>query len=244
MQNYQQADKNPFMSPDRDLTLSQINGYMVKIYNWMAIGLALSALTAWISVNSFTVFSYFFDVYSGSPTMLFFICLVGELALVVAISAGIKRLQVRTAAALFVLYACLNGFTLSPILMAYTSASVTKAFALTAATFLAASVYGAATKRDLTSMGSFMFMGLIGILVASLINIFLQSAMIDFVVSYVGVVVFVGLTAYDTQKLRNMMGQAANDTTVAKMAIFGALTLYLDFINLFLMLLRVFGDRR
>jgi FtsH-binding integral membrane protein len=221
-----------------------VNRYMMKVYNWMAAGLGLSALTAWLSISSLTVFSYFIDIYTGSPTMLFWICLIGELGLVFALSASIKKIQVPTAALMFIVYSALNGFTMAPIIMAYTMASVTKVFLISASVFVAASAYGALTKRNLTAMGQFMFMGLIGIIIASLINMFLGSPTVDYVITYIGVIVFVGLTAYDNQAIRAMLGQAANEVTVSKMAIFGALKLYLDFINLFLILLRIFGDRR
>ena len=244
MRDYQ-TDNPPYMTGQAaDQQRLMINSYMRKVYNWMGAGLAISALTAWWCMSSVTVLSYFIDFQTGSPTMLWFICLFAELGLVIAVSTGIKRFQASTAALMFVLYAALNGFTLSPILLAYTSASVTKAFALAAATFIAASAYGAITKRDLTGMGQFLMMGLIGIIIAMLVNMFMGSSTVDYVISCLGVIIFTGLTAYDTQVLRGMMAQAANDTTVAKMAIFGALKLYLDFINLFIMLLRIFGDRR
>ncbi|MDR1397194.1 MAG: Bax inhibitor-1/YccA family protein [Desulfarculales bacterium] len=221
-----------------------LNRYMMKVYNWMAAGLALSALTAWICLTSVTVFRYFIDTNTGAPTTLFWICMVAELGLVFGLSAGIKRLPVKAAAALFVVYSSLNGFVLGPILLAYTASSVTKAFFVSAAVFVAASAYGSLTKRNLSAMGQFMFMGLIGIIIASLVNFFMASSTLDFIICYVGVIVFVGLTAYDNQAIRAMLSQAANETTVSKMAIFGALKLYLDFINLFLILLRILGDRR
>jgi FtsH-binding integral membrane protein len=176
--------------------------------------------------------------------MLCWVASVGECGLVLAISAGIRRFQVGTAAALFVAYAALNGVTLSMVLLAYTGASVMKAFLVTAGTFAVTSVWATTTKKDLSGMGSFLMMGLIGLIIASLVNIFLASSMLDWVVSVVGVGLFIGLTAYDTQQLRAMVLEAANEVTVSKMAIFGALKLYLDFINLFLMLLRLLGDRR
>ncbi len=244
MADYSQTD-NRYSAPGRaEAERALVNGYMMKVYNWMAAGLALSALTAWLCISSYEVFSYFIDLRTGGPTGLFWVCLVAELALVFIVSARIQKMQVGTAAVLFMVYAALNGFTLSPLLMAYTAASVTKAFTLACVTFVAASAYGHLTKRDLTSLGSFMFMGLIGIILATVVNIFLRSPMVDFIVSYLGVVIFIGLTAFDTQKLRGMLSQAANEVTVSKMAIFGALTLYLDFINLFIMLLRIVGDRR
>jgi FtsH-binding integral membrane protein len=221
-----------------------LSRYMTKVYTWMAAGLVLSALAAWICLSSVTVFGFFIDLQTGSPTMFFWVCLLAELGLVFGLSAGIKRLQVSTAAALFVIYSGLNGLVLAPLLLAYTASSVTKVFLISASVFIAASAYGSLTKRNLSAMGQFMFMGLIGIIIASLVNLFLASSTLDFVISYVGVIVFVGLTAYDNQAIRAMLSQAANETTVSKMAIIGALKLYLDFLNLFLMLLRILGDRR
>jgi len=150
-----------------------------------------------------------------------------------------------TATLMFLLYSALNGVTFAAIFLVYTQSSIANAFLVTAGTFAGMSLYGMVTKRDLTGLGSFMFMGLIGIIIASVVNIFLHSEMIYWITSYIGVFVFVGLTAYDTQKLK-MIGQQgfANGESRQKMAILGALTLYLDFINLFLMLLRVMGDRR
>jgi FtsH-binding integral membrane protein len=145
---------------------------------------------------------------------------------------------------LFTVYSSLNGFVLAPLLLAYTASSVTKVFLISACVFVAASAYGSFTKRNLSALRQVMFMGLNGIIIDSVVNIFLASSTLDFVISYVGVIVFVGLTAYDNQAIRAMLSQAANETTVSKMAIIGALKLYLDFLNLFLILLRILGDRR
>lgn len=244
MSDYSQTGNRYSPSGAASAERALVNGYMMKVYNWMAAGLAISALCAWLSISSMDIFSLFIDLQAGGPTMLWWGCVIAELALVFIISSRIQKLQVSTAAIMFIVYAALNGFTLSPLLIMYTSASVTKAFALACATFISASAYGHITKRDLTSFGSFLFMGLIGIIIAMIVNIFLGSTMVDFVISCLGVLIFTGLAAYDTQKLRAMLGQAANEVTVSKMAIFGALTLYLDFINLFIMLLRLVGDRR
>jgi FtsH-binding integral membrane protein len=221
-----------------------VNTFMRRVYNWMALGLGLSALMAWVTVSTPAVLFALVNPMTGSPTMLFWGALVGELVLVFALSAGIQRVQVGTAMALFVAYSALNGLTLGLVLLAYTGASVMKAFLVTAGTFAVTSVWAATTKKDLSGMGSFLMMGLIGIIIASLVNFFFRSPMIDWVVSIVGVGLFVGLTAYDTQKFRGMVHEAANEITVSKMAILGALSLYLDFVNLFLMLLRLLGDRR
>ncbi len=221
-----------------------VQAFMRKVYNWMSLGLGLSALVAWFSMNSQAVILSLVNPQTGSPSMLFWVLVIAQFGLVMGLSAGIRRLQVGAAMALFIAYAALNGVTLGLILLAYTGASVMKAFLVTAGTFALTSLWASTTKKDLSAWGSFLFMGLIGIVVASLVNIFLASPMIDWVVSLLGVAIFTGLTAYDTQKLRGMVLEAANEVTVSKMAIFGALSLYLDFLNLFLMLLRLMGDRR
>lgn len=220
-----------------------IGAFMRRVYNWMTLGLALSGLVAWWVMNSQAALSVFIDAQTG-PTMMFWAAIIGEFGLVIALSAGIKRFSPTTAMALFAAYAALNGVTLGIVMLAFTGASVAKAFLITAGTFGVTSIWASTTKKDLSAWGSFLFMGLIGIIIASLVNLFFQSPMIDWVISVIGVGVFVGLTAYDTQRLRAMVLDAANEVTVSKMAVFGALQLYLDFVNLFLMLLRLFGDRR
>ena len=219
----------------------QVNEFIRSVYNWMAIGLGLTGVVAFYVSNSETLLKLIFG-----NQIIFFGLIIGELVLVFTISARVHKMQASTATSLFVLYAALNGATLSAIFLIYTSSSITSTFFICAATFIASSIYGMVTKRDLTSMGQFMFMGLIGIVIASVVNLFVRSSGMSLVVSYIGVVVFVGLTAYDTQKLRTMaLSQPAGlDSGIArKGAILGALTLYLDFINLFLMLLRILGNR-
>lgn len=218
-----------------------LNAYMRGVYQWMAGGLGLTAIMAYMVASSPSLVQAIF----GNP-ILFWGLIIAEFGLVMGISGGISKLSASTASGLFLLYSALNGVTLSAILLAYTQASVAGTFVICAGMFGAMSVYGMVTKKDLTSMGSFMFMGLIGIILASVVNIFLKSPGLDFAISGIGVLVFVGLTAYDTQKLK-VMGQSApmNDATaVRRGTILGALTLYLDFINLFLMLLRFFGQGR
>jgi hypothetical protein len=225
-----------------DRTLELINAFMRRVYNWMAGGLALSGIVAYLVMNSAAAISLFFT--PEGPTMLFWGAIIGELVLVFALSAGITRFKVGTAATLFIAYSALNGITIGLVLLAYTGASVVKTFLITAGTFGVVSIWASTTKKDLSGWGSFLFMGLIGIIIASVVNMFFGSPMIEWIVSIVGIAIFVGLTAYDTQALRGMVLEAANEVTVSKMAIFGALKLYLDFINLFLLLLRFFGDRR
>lgn len=219
----------------------RVNEFIRSVYNWMAIGLGLTGVVAFYVSNSETLLKLIFG-----NQLIFFGLIIGELVLVFTISARVHKMQASTATSLFVLYAALNGATISAIFLIYTRSSITSTFFICAATFIVSSIYGMVTKRDLTSMGQFMFMGLIGIVIASVVNLFVRSSGMSLIVSYIGVVVFVGLTAYDTQKLRTMaLSQPDNldSGTVRKGAILGALTLYLDFINLFLMLLRILGNR-
>jgi len=225
----------------RTQTQIRVNEFIRSVYNWMAIGLALTGFVAFFVSNSQTMMRLIFG-----NQIIFFGLIIGELALVFTISARVQRMRASTATSLFVLYAALNGATLSAIFLIYTRSSITSTFFICAATFVVSSIYGMATKRDLTSMGQFMFMGLIGIVIASVVNLFIRSSGVSLIVSYIGVIVFVGLTAYDTQKLRTMalsQPDGLDAGTIRKGAILGALTLYLDFINLFLMLLRILGNR-
>ncbi len=219
----------------------RVNEFIRSVYNWMAIGLGLTGLVAFYVSNSETLLKLIFG-----NQFIFFSLIIGELVLVFSISARVHKMNASTATSLFVLYAALNGATLSAIFLIYTKSSITSTFFICAATFIASSIYGMVTKRDLTSMGQFMFMGLIGIVIASVVNLFVRSSGMSLIVSYIGVVVFVGLTAYDTQKLRTMalsQPDGLDAGTIRKGAILGALALYLDFINLFLMLLRILGNR-
>jgi uncharacterized protein len=220
----------------------RVNSFVRSVYNWMAIGLGLTGVVAYGVANSPGVTEVIF----GSQ-LIFFGLIIAQLAMVFMISARIQRMQASTATMLFIVYSALNGATLSSVFLAYTQSSITSTFFICAATFTACSVYGWTTRRDLTTMGGFLTMGLIGIVIASVVNMFFQSGAVSTIVSYVGVLVFVGLTAYDTQEIKNMaLSQPADIDAgaVRKGAILGALKLYLDFINLFLMLLRIFGGRR
>jgi FtsH-binding integral membrane protein len=208
----------------------------------MAIGLALTGFVAYYVAHSSSIANLIF----GNP-LIFYSLIIGELGLVFFLSARVSKIESSTATALFVLYAGLNGATLSFIFLVYTKTSIVSTFFICAATFVTCSIYGMITKRDLTSLGGFMTMGLFGIIIASVVNMFLRSDGMSMIISYIGVIVFVGLTAYDTQKLKAMaLSQPAglDSGVVRKGAIMGALTLYLDFINMFLMLLRILGDRR
>jgi len=236
--------QQPFVGTLGGREQALVNAFMRRVYNWMTAGLVLSALVAWFTMNSTAVLGMFINFETGAPTLLFWAALLAELGMVFGLSAGIRRMAVGTAMGLFIAYAALNGVTLGIILLAYTGSSVVKVFLITAGAFGATSAWAAATKRDLSGWGSFLFMGLIGIVIAMVVNMFLGSSMMDWIISVLGVGLFVGLTAYDTQQLRAMVLEAANETTVSKMAVIGALKLYLDFVNLFLMLLRLLGDRR
>ncbi len=219
----------------------RVNDFIRSVYNWMAIGLALTGFVAFYVASNPTLLNLVFR-----NQILFFGLIIGELALVFWISSRIQRMQASTATALFVLYSALNGVTLSFIFIIYTRASIASTFFVCAATFVACSIYGWTTKRDLTSLGGFLMMGLIGIIIASLVNIFIRSSAMHMIISYIGVLVFVGLTAYDTQNLKAMAVSQPADVgagVIRKGAILGALKLYLDFINLFLMLLRILGNR-
>jgi FtsH-binding integral membrane protein len=226
-----------------------LNAFMRGVYGWMGAGLALTALVSYVVANT-SLLNMFFVVDPASGTVgmstLVFILLFAELGIVFYLSARIASMNPATATGLFLLYSGLNGLTLTPILLAYTAESVASTFCITAGMFGAMSVYGMVTKKDLTSWGSLLFMGLIGIVIAMVVNMFLQSSAMAFAISVIGVILFLGLTAYDTQKLKTMGENVpAGDTAaIRRGTILGALTLYLDFINLFLMLLRLMGDRR
>lgn len=217
-----------------------LNAYIAKVYGWMFIGLALTALTA---------FSFIADearviAFVTNP-ILFYGCLIGELVLVFFVSRSVMKLPVSVAAGLFALYAVLNGLTLSVILLVYTGASISLTFLVTAVMFGAMSVYGRVTRTDLSRFRGILTMGLIGVVVLSVINLFLGSNLLEWVVTLVGLFVFLGLTAYDMQKLRSYyFASEGNTGTLNRLGLLGALSLYLDFINLFLMLLRLFGRRR
>jgi hypothetical protein len=219
----------------------RVNSFIRSVYNWMAIGLGITGFVAYYVANTESLRQLIFG-----NRILFFGLIIAEFGLVIAISARIQKMQASTATALFVLYSALNGATLSIIFLIYTASSITSTFFICAGTFVTCSIYGWTTKRDLTSVGGFMAMGLIGIIIASVVNIFLRSSAMYMIISYIGVMVFVGLTAYDTQHLKNMAATQPDGLeagVVRKGAILGALKLYLDFINLFLMLLRIFGNR-
>lgn len=214
--------------------------FLAKVFNWMAIGLGLTGVVAYLTASSGIAMQIV-----ASPMLM--ILVLAELGMVFYLSARVDKLQASTATGLFIGYAVLNGVTLSTIFLAYTSSSIAGTFFITAAMFGAMAIYGLVTKRDLSGLGSFLFMGLIGILVASLVNMFLQSSAMSWVISMVGVLVFTGLTAYDVQRIKSIGEQGImtqGEEMIKKGSIMGALALYLDFINLFLMMLRLFGGSR
>ena len=227
-----------------------LRAYMLKVYNYMATGILLTGIVslitfkmAVVSVSSTGIVLTGFGnaIYNSA---LMWVVMLAPLAIVFYMSFGINKMGFAKAQTLFWVYAGLMGLSLSSILLVYTGASIARVFFITAATFGAMSIYGYTTKRDLTKLGSFLMMGLIGIIIASLVNIFMKSSMMYFVISVLGVLIFVGLTAYDTQKIKNMYVASDSGELMGKKAVMGALTLYLDFINLMIMLLRLFGQRR
>ena len=223
---------------ENELSLSNyIARVMRRVYGKMSLGLLTTALTSFAVLSSPSIMSVLF-----SHQAVFWVLMAVELGLVIAISAAINKLSTATATALFYLYSVVNGIVLTPIFMVYTMSSIGFTFLITSLTFGAMTIFGYVTKQDLTKFGAILFMGLIGLIICSLVNIFLQSSALEWGISIVGVLIFVGLTAWDTQKIKEMASMA-DQSQVGKVATLGALSLYLDFINLFLYLLRFFGSR-
>lgn len=209
-----------------------------QVYIWMSLALFITGITALIVANNNSL------IYSlMSNQLLFWGLIIGEFVMVAVLAARIHKLSLATATVMFIAYSIINGVTMSLLFLLYTSESIASTFFITAGTFGAISAYGYFTKKDLSSLGSILIMALIGILIASLVNIFLGSSTLYWIISYVGVAIFVGLTAYDTQKIKESIMNSDVNETAYKIALMGALELYLDFINLFIYLLRIFGDR-
>lgn len=214
---------------------TRVSSVMKRVYLIMTVGLALTGVLAYVCGNSFGYLQWF-----ANNSWAFWVMAIGELAIVFGVSAGINKISTATATALFVIFAALNGLMLAPIFLAYTHVMIAKTFFITAGVFGAMSIYGYSTDRDLSKFGSFLMMALFGLIIAMLVNIFLKSSTMDWIISIVGVLIFVGLTAWDTQQVKNIVAVAPQDT-LGRLAVLGALNLYLDFINLFLYLLRIFG---
>ena len=228
-----------------------LRAYMLKVYNYMATGVLLTGIISLISFKLSADISASGQIIALKPygnaifnSGLKWVIMLAPLAVIFYMSFGINKMSTSKAQTVFWIFTILMGLSLSWVLIVFTGVSVARVFFITSATFGAMSIYGYTTKRDLTKLGSFLMMGLIGIIIASLVNIFLKSTMMHFVISILGVLIFVGLTAYDTQKIKNMYSASDTVEVSGKKAIMGALTLYLDFINLFIMLLRLFGQRR
>jgi len=232
--NYQTA-----VSREAEVTAA-FPALMRKVYLWMSMALVITGLTAYVVATSDALINLIF-----ANKAVMWILIIAELAIVVGISAAINKLSLPVATGLFVLYSVINGAVLSSIFFIYTEGSIAMVFFITAGTFAAMSLYGYTTKSDLTSWGKILIMGVVGLIIASVVNIFLKSSTMDLIVSYIGVLIFVGLTAYDTQKIKQMCLQAPDTgESMQKLALLGALSLYLDFINLFIYLLRILGSRK
>lgn len=216
-----------------------LRSYMLQVYNYMGSGLLLTGIIAYVTASTPALYSAIFG-----NTIIMWTVMLAPLGFVFYLSARINKMSFSAAQTTYWIFAAIMGLSMASVFLMYTGASVARVFFITAGTFGAMSLYGYTTKRDLTKLGSFLFMGLIGIIIASIVNIFLQSTMMHFIISVIGVLVFVGLTAYDTQKIKEMYYDLDSSEVAGKKAIMGALRLYLDFINLFLMLLRLFGERR
>jgi uncharacterized protein len=247
------AAPRPGVGADRAVAIDQgLRAYMIRVYNYMAVGVALTGIVAWLAFQAaggdaitaggrggLTSFGQLVLSFPGQIGLF-----LGTLGLVFFISWRIERLQPSTAFSLFMLYAALLGVMLCSIFVVYTGVSISRTFFISAAAFGALSLYGYTTQRDLSPIGAFLIMGVIGIIIAMVVNMFLKSTQLDFIISAIGVLCFAGLTAYDTQRIKEMYDPMEDGTVVGRKAVMGALTLYLDFINLFLFLLRFLGDRR
>jgi FtsH-binding integral membrane protein len=236
MSNY---DQNLQVSPSSGGALAidaGLRAHMLRVYNYMAAGVGLTAVVAWFTYQMIG------PALLQSPLMWIFI--LAPLAMVFFLSAKINTLQATTARLLFFVYAALVGVSLSVIFHIYTQSSITRVFFIAAATFGALSLFGYTTRRDLSGFGTFLFMGLIGVIIAAVVNMFLQSSALDWLISVIGVGVFAGLTAYDTQRIKTMYNAGDDEQSAGRKAVMGALSLYLNFINLFMMMLRLAGGRR
>ena len=236
--NYDELDYQSVTTREAEVSAA-FPALMRKVYVWMTFALAITGITAYLVATNETLLTL---IYSHQAVM--WVLVIAELAIVIGVTAAINKLSLPVATLLFVVYSVLNGALFSSIFLVYTMASIAKVFFITAGTFGAMSLYGYTTKSDLTSWGKILIMGVLGLIIATVVNIFLKSSGLEMIISYAGVLIFVGLTAYDTQKIKQMCLQAPDTgETMQKYALLGALSLYLDFINLFIYLLRIFGRR-
>jgi len=234
-----QSQRRPYPYEYAPAERSVVVSFMNQVYAWMCAGLAITAAVAWWAAHNAAVMR---TVFSGG---MFIILIIAELALVFAVSYAINRISAGLATGLFLLYSALNGLTLSAIFLVYSLGTVTQAFAITAGMFAVMSIVGFVTKRDLSSLGSFLFMALIGLILASVVSMFWANSTLMWIINYAGVAIFLGLTVYETQMLKNLAYQTQDNQALAsRLAIVGSLSLYLDFINLFLFVLRILGSRR
>lgn len=231
--------QNNIGAVDASFSTEATRKFLLNVYNWMAMGLALTGVIAYGTANS-----SFVDVIMSNP-MIYFGLFIAQLAVVMGLTFAINKIPSGVAIGAFFLYAALTGLTFSVLFLVYTGGSIASTFFICAGMFAAVSVFGYVTKMDLSKMGTYLFMALIGLIIASVVNIFLNSNTLNWIISYVGVIIFVGLTAYDTQKIKKMSQTTDFDSEQGKKgAVMGALTLYLDFINMFLFMLRILGDRK
>ena len=236
--NYDELDYQSVTTREAEVSAA-FPALMRKVYVWMTFALAITGITAYLVATNETLLTL---IYSHQAVM--WVLVIAELAIVIGVTAAINKLSLPVATLLFVAYSVLNGALFSSIFLVYTMASIAKVFFITAGTFGAMSLYGYTTKSDLTSWGKILIMGVLGLIIATVVNLFLKSSGLEMIISYAGVLIFVGLTAYDTQKIKQMCLQAPDaGETMQKYALLGALSLYLDFINLFIYLLRIFGRR-
>ena len=228
-----------------------LRAYMLKVYNYMTTGLLLTGFVAYFFGKASIVTNEIGQIIGFTPiggilfnSPLMWVVMLAPLGFVFYLSARINKMSISSAQITFWLFACIMGLSLASIFIQFTGASIARVFFITSGTFAAMSIYGYTTKRDLTKLGGFLFMGLIGVIIASVVNIFVGSSALQFAISVIGVLVFVGLTAYDTQNIKNMYYAGDSESIGSKKALMGALKLYLDFINLFILLLQLFGQRR
>jgi FtsH-binding integral membrane protein len=237
-QDYQKLDYQSVSTREAEVSAA-FPALMRKVYLWMTLAMVITGLTAWIVAHNMQMLTF---IYTNQAVMWGLI--IADFAIVIGVTAAINKLSLPVATVLFILYSIINGALLSSIFIIYTMSSIATVFFITAGTFGAMSLYGYTTKSDLTSWGKILIMGVIGLVIATVVNLFLKSSALEMIVSYAGVLIFVGLTAYDTQKIKQMCLQAPDaGETMQKYALLGALSLYLDFINLFIYLLRIFGRR-